>query len=227
MNPKVLQFAALGLMAFSLAGGQVIPKAMVEGLAAEGFSVREKSQDDLLEWARKNLDSSAGALLELSGDVDPEIRMRSHEILKKLSDEDYLSDGQGYVGITMVEEILKAGPDGKPGAGIRISRVLRDSPADSSGLRVGDLIIALDGQAWEGRGAMNAFMEAIAGKKPRVEVVLTIRRDAGEPIDITVKLGKRPVAELQNARGDLQMLDKQAKEEHFREWLKRLKSKRD
>ena len=127
----------------------------------------------------------------------------------------------------MREEILKAGPDGKPAAGIRISRVLRDSPADSSGLRVGDLIIALDGQAWEGRGAMNAFMEAIAGKKPRVEVVLTIRRDAGEAIDITVKLGKRPVAELQNARGDLQMLDKQAKEEHFREWLKRLKSKRD
>ena len=64
-------------------------------------------------------------------------------------------------------------------------------------------------------------MERVAGKKPLMDVVLTIRRDAAEPIEIKVKLGKRPISELQNALGSIEMMDRQAKDEHYRKWLKR------
>lgn len=227
MKTRAFLLVALFQVALPLSGKEELPPVILEGLTSDVFSVREKSQVSLLEWAREMPESRAGILLGLSKDEDPEIRKRAAENLRRLSDEDYLSDGQGYLGIMMAEEMLNAGPDGKPGAGIRISMVMRDSPADSSGLKVGDLVVALDGKAWDEPGALDAFMKTVAGKKPLMDVVLTVRRAAPEPIEIRVKLGKRPVADLQSATGNIQMLDKQAKDQHFREWLKRHKAAQD
>jgi predicted metalloprotease with PDZ domain len=228
MKTRALLLVALFQAALPLSGKEELPPVILEGLTSDVFSVREKAQVSLLEWAREIPQSRTATLLKLSNDEDPEIRKRAAEILRQLSDEDYLSDGQGYLGIMMAEEMLNAGPDGKPGAGIRISMVMKDSPADSSGLKVGDLVVALDGKTWdEPGGALDAFMQTVAGKKPLMDVVLTVRRAAPEPIEIRVKLGKRPVADLQSATGNIQMLDKQAKDQHFREWLKRHKSAHD
>lgn len=206
---------------------EIVPKSLLEGLASEDYSVREHTQEEILEWARQNPEARAGSIVALSTAEDPEIRKRSEEVIRKLSDDDYLSDGQGYLGINMLEETLKAGPDGKPGVGIRILNVMRDSPSHVAGIKAGDLIIALDGKKWQDEGAVNAFMETIAKKKPLANVVLTIRRDAADPVEIAVKLGKRPIPDLRAARQDIGLLDKQAKEEHFREWLKRQKLDQD
>ncbi len=222
MNKKAPIFAAFFLMVASLVRGDVVPPELIVGLAAEDFTVREKSQISLLLWAKEKPEARAILLAKLSADEDPEIRKRTYEILRALSDDDYLSDGQGYLGIMMAEEILKAAPDAKPVAGIRVSHVVKESPAAISGLKADDLIIALEGKQWMQQEALNAFMEAIAGKKPLSNVVLTIRRDAADPFDVTVKLGKRPVQDLSYLSGDLQLLDKRAKDEHFREWLKHL-----
>lgn len=226
MNARLLLFLSLFLAARLPSLGEPIPPEIVSRLASEIFLDREKSQEELLGWAREKSETRAVSLVTLLADEDPEIRKRSYEILRQLSDEDYLSDGQGYLGIMMGEEMLQAGLNGMPGAGIRISRVIKGSPADSSGLKAGDLIIALDGAAWGKQGALDAFMEKIAKKKPMADAVLTIRRNAPEPIDITVKLGKRPIPDLSLA-ADPQALDMQAKDEHFRQWLKCLKSDRE
>ena len=222
MKARALLFVASLLSAMPLMGaGEEVPPGLLQGLSSEEFSVREKSQVDLLVWAREKPEIRAKVLFHLSIHADPEIRKRSAVILRELSDEDYLSDGQGYVGIMMTEEVLNAGPDGRAGAGMRINRVMKGSPADLAGLKFGDLIVALDGKTWHEPGAINVFMETVAGKKPLMDVVLTIRRDAAEPIEIKVKLGKRPISELQNALGSIEMMDRQAKDEHYRKWLKR------
>lgn len=227
MITRWLLFISLLFTSAHHSQGERVPRKMLGGLVSEVFLDREKSQQELLGWARQKSETRAAALVSLLADEDPEIRKRSSEILRQLSDEDYLSDGQGYLGIMMGEEMLQAAPDGRAGLGIRISRVIKGSPADSSGLKAGDLIIALDGKAWGNQGALDVFMETIAKKKPLADAVLTIRRNAPEPIDVTVKLGKRPIPDLRLAREDPQTLDMQAKDAHFKEWLKRLKPDRE
>lgn len=222
MKARALLFFASILSSVALLGAEEgVPPDLLRGLTSDDFSVREKSQSDLLGWAREKSETRGRIVYALSIDEDPEVRKRSSEILRELSDEDYLSDGQGYLGITMAEEMLNGGADGEARMGIRISMVMKGSPADSAGLKAGDLVVALDGAVWKDPGAINVFMEAVASKKPQTNVVLSIRRDAEEPIDIKVKLGKRPVPDLQSALGSIEMMDKQAKDEHFRKWLKR------
>lgn len=223
MNIRSLLLSALLAAVTQLSCAEGLPPGLLAGLASENFSAREKSQQELLGWAREKSAKRAAPLLGLLADEDPEIRKRSSEILRQLSDDDYLSNGQGYLGIMMGEEMFQEVPDGKLRAGIRISRVIDGSPADLSGLKAGDMITALDGKAWEEQGALDAFMGTIAGKKPLSDAVLTIRRNAPEQMEITVKLGKRPIPDLNLSREDPQILDMQAKDEHYKEWLKRLK----
>lgn len=223
----MLRFASLLLGAFPVLGVEEPPKVFVDGLTSEDFTAREKSQKDLLDWCREKRTPRAAAVSELSTDEDPEIRKRASEILRELSDEDYLSEGQGYLGVSLLEEMLNAGPDGKARVGVRILAVLRGSPADTAGLKEGDLILAIDGKSWTEAGAINVLMDEIAKRKPLVNIVLTVSREAPEPLEITAKLGKRPIPDLRAATGDLQMLDKQAKDEHFRQWLKLQKEQRE
>lgn len=224
MNKRVPLSAAMLLISAFLVWGEAVPPEMFAGLSSEEFPVREKSQESLLLWAREKPSTRAASLADLPSDEDPEIRKRSYEVLRALSDDDYMSDGQGYLGIMMAEEILNAAAEGKPAVGIRISYVMKESPASTAGLKAGDLIIALDGKSWSQEGAINVFMEVIAAKKPLVDVVLTVSRGAAEPAAVTVKLGKRPVPDLRDVSGDLQLLDKRAKDEHYSEWMKRLKA---
>jgi len=120
----------------------------------------------------------------------------------------------------MAEEAFPADEAGQQRIGIRIRGVMRGSPADEAGLKAGDLILGLDGETWNKVGSVNIFTDTIGRKKPLVEVVLSVKRQAGETEDIKVKLGKRPVEDLLMARGDIELLDKHAKDQHFREWLK-------
>ncbi|QTN33136.1 serine protease [Akkermansiaceae bacterium] len=222
MIPRALLSATLLVVAATVSFGDAIPADLLGGLSSEEFQVREKAQEDLLGWAREKPDVRAASLADLPKNEDPEIRKRSHEILRALSDDDYMTEGQGYLGIMMGEEILNGAAGEKPAAAIRISYVMKESPASAAGLKVGDLILSLDGKSWPAEGALDAFMQSVAAKKPLVNVVLKVRRGAGEPIEITVKLGKRPVPDLRDATGDLQLLDKRAREEHFGAWLERL-----
>ncbi len=222
MASKIRLSLSLLFLTSRLLAENPLPKDLVSGLASEDFSERERSQAELLDWSNRNPKEAAAALLGLSkAKGDPEIRKRSLEILKSLAMADYLADGKGYLGILMGEEILAAGAAGEPPMGIRVLDVMPGSPAKNADLRQGDLIIALDGKGWKGVGASIEFGNMIAAKKPMVEVKLTVKRDAGNPIEIVVKLGKRPIADLQAAGGeDLRKLEEQAEERHFREWLK-------
>lgn len=220
MIMSVSRFIPLAFLVAVLHGGEAPPAKLIEGLASEEFALRETAQAELQVWAMESPKTSASELLKLSQSTDdPEIRKRAEAVLKVLAEADYLSDGQGYIGILMQEEILEGGAEGEPPMGIRVLDVMPGTPAEKADLRAGDIITALDGKGWKGIGAVTEFGETVAAKKPLVEVKLTIRRGGAEPLDINVKLGKRPIPDLRAAGGDLQKLEERAKERHFKQWL--------
>lgn len=221
MTARVISILLLVPVVCQLQGQETPPADLIKNLGSEEFVSRENAQAELLVWALKHPRPATPEFLRLyREDDDPEVRKRALAILKALADADYLSDGQGYLGILMQEEPIEAEQGGKLRFGIRILDVMQGSPAEQAGLKMGDVIISLDGKGWEELGALTVFSEAVAAKKPLVEVILMVKRVQGDPIGITVKLGKRPIPDLR-AGGDLGLLELQAKERHFKQWLKK------
>jgi carboxyl-terminal processing protease len=71
------------------------------------------------------------------------------------------------------------------GGGIQIEYLFPDQPAEKAGIRVGDLIVKVDGQDVTDMNVMEAI-SLIRGPRDS-EVLLTILRDGGEPFDLKVK----------------------------------------
>ena len=88
---------------------------------------------------------------------------------------------EGYLGVELGER-----RDG--GQGAVITAVTAGTPAAEVGIEAGDLIVAADGSAIDGRTGLIA---AIRDLGPGDSTTLTILRD-GEPIEITVTLVERP-----------------------------------
>lgn len=73
-------------------------------------------------------------------------------------------------------------------AGVIIASVLRNGPAWRAGLRVGDIILKMNGQeVYDSIG----FLNQIAPLAPREEVTLLFMRD-GKTREVTVQIGTRP-----------------------------------
>ena len=226
MTVTIRRALPLFLLVSSLLGEEPLPDHLVRGMSSEVFSERESAQADLMEWSMKHPNAATPALLKLSeSDEDPEVRKRCLAVLRAVATADYLSDGQGYIGILMQEEMLEPGDENGVPMGIRVLNVMPGTPAEKADLRAGDMIMALDGKGWKGVGAVTEFGESIAAKKPLVEVIFTVQRAGGDPMDIKVKLGKRPIEDLRAARGDLRLLEERAMERHFNEWLRKQKAK--
>jgi serine/threonine-protein kinase len=87
--------------------------------------------------------------------------------------------GRPYVGVALGDE--------PGGGGAVITEVVAGSPGEAAGLKAGDLITALDGQAVSNR---QALVDAIAAKSPGDTVAFTVQR----VLDIPVTLGTQPGA---------------------------------
>jgi putative serine protease PepD len=74
------------------------------------------------------------------------------------------------------------------GTGARISRVFPGTPAAKAGLKVGDLVTALNGKSITSADALTA---AVSNGKPGDTITLTIRR-GGATKQVSVTLGVRP-----------------------------------
>ncbi|MEO6959158.1 MAG: trypsin-like peptidase domain-containing protein [Burkholderiaceae bacterium] len=72
--------------------------------------------------------------------------------------------------------------------GVIIARVLKDGPAWRAGIRVGDIVLKLNGQAVHDT---IEFLNQIAPLPPKQQVALTIAR-SGKTQVVTVEVGRRP-----------------------------------
>ena len=85
-----------------------------------------------------------------------------------------------YLGITI--------GDGASGCGAQVSAVKAGSPAASAGLKAGDVITAIDGNAVATADDLTAKVSA---HQPGDKVTLTVTRN-GSTLKIDVTLGTRP-----------------------------------
>ncbi|HTK69920.1 MAG TPA: PDZ domain-containing protein [Candidatus Eisenbacteria bacterium] len=129
--------------------------------------------------------------------------------------EAYGSVRRGFLGVQ-----LKRGPaTPSDSLGIMVANVVPGSPADSSGLRVGDRILAVDGQEAHTADDLTALVRAM---RPGDDVELTVlRKDDIFPIRVVLgaaftnpPVGPRPSREeeIRRAKTDLNQLEMQKRQ---------------
>lgn len=199
------------------------PDGTLEDFKSEDFRTRETAQASLLEWSRKNPGIAMDRLFDLSQKADdPEVRERCLSVLRELVGDEYLKEGEGYIGIRMLDETGTIPDDPKPRSLIRILQVVPDSPAHEAGLKFNDLIAGLGDRVWRDVPASQSFMQTVKEFKPATRITLRIVRD-GKLMDVPVKLGRRPLYAdnpfLDESQVDLEAAEKAAKEAYFRRWM--------
>jgi len=225
-------FPGLALVSAWLIGlcaAENIPDEFLRDLKSEEFKVREEAEMRLRDWSRQDPKSRVYHVLDQARNApDPEVRQRSHNVLYALAMDDYLNDGEGFIGIQM--NAIRAevpGEDGNPREVIIITRVLRDTPAREAGLRVGDMIASVNGENLAAQGALLSFQNTIRAIKPGTEARFGIIRD-GELIELDLTLGRRPPEQQARFFGqpmpDMNELAKREQDRFFKEWLQNLEN---
>ncbi len=210
--------------------GAELPAKAFSNLGSHQFREREAAQLELLQWARANPEPAMTELLKESyGANDPEVRERCLNVLRDLVMDEYLNEGKGYIGIGLREEIANVPGDPKPRSVIRVTNVQPGSPGERAGLKFNDLVVGLEREIWYETNARPLFQQKIMDTKPNTEVVLKVLRN-DEPIDITVKLIRRPVIAdtlpFNAPNVDPEGPERAAKEAYFRLWLSERKSRK-
>lgn len=104
--------------------------------------------------------------------------------------------GGGYLGVQLIEvsneNFAKFGL--RDVRGVAVEKVVDNSPAAAAGLRDGDVIVKLDGEAITSSRKLTRLISEIA---PDHQVRLTIVRGGNEQ-DVTATIGKRPTPEFEN-----------------------------
>jgi len=221
--------AMLFIVTSCLGWSSQLPSQAMLDLKSSEFRIRETAQQDLLAWGRRNPEQ---AMTELLGQAqlanDPEVRERCMTILRSLVTDEYMKEGEGYIGIALAlkDEIVTVPGDQRPRNAIRVVEVREDTPGHQAGIRMNDLIVGLGKDVWHEVEASPLFREKIKSMKPNSNAELTILR-AGVLIELDVKLGRRPLMAdsfLNGRNFDPDASERAAKEAYFRRWLSQRKA---
>jgi len=101
-------------------------------------------------------------------------------------------EGRAYIGVGLdlepLPEILYKHLGLEPGQGVRVSNVMRNSPADEAGLEKDDIVIAFNGRVIEPPDSLiDALAEASVGDEVTLEVI-----HRGDRKTVELKLGEMP-----------------------------------
>ena len=170
-----------------------VPQELVDGLGDESYQLREKAEQELAQWAKKNGEKGLDVLSDLKKKVQsPEVKSRLDNVISGTVIFKAIPGTRGYMGIVLIPELGAVG----------IVRVIPNSPAAKSGLQPNDKIIRLDGinLAKKNNGAdeaMEFVKRYVKSKKSGEKLTLLIVRN-GKKLSKTLKL-----ADYDNERGPL------------------------
>lgn len=190
-------------------------------------------EDFIQTDAAINPGNSGGALVNLNGEVigiNTAIASRTGgymgvgfaipiNMAKKIMN-DIVTKGKvsrGFLGIqiqNMNESIAKGLRVDNPNSGIIVGDVVKDSPADKSGIKRYDVILDLNGKEVVD---VNSFRNTIAANNPGDTAKLTVLRD-GKKLNVTIKLAEMDT----NIKSEKSSQDTEAKEELAQEPDKKL-----
>ncbi len=184
--------------------GQTVTMGIISAKGRAGLGI-ERFEDFIQTDAAINQGNSGGALIDSRGELvgintailsgqtggNQGIGFAIPANLARNIMDQILKKGKvsrGYMGILPQEltpEMAKAFnmPNGK---GVAVAQVEPSSPAEKAGLKVGDVITAVNGEAVED---VNAFRLQVAGFAPSTTVHLKVARE-GKTLDVAVTLGE-------------------------------------
>lgn len=205
---------------------EALPAKLLEELKDKDFKTREAAQSALLDWALKHRNGTADLLYaQYRHAENPEQRERCFEVLRHLVDEEYHTQGSGFIGIKMLDAVRVRPPgENEDRAAVSISEVLEGMAADQAGLKAGDLVLGMDDAPFKGGSATADLRERVMNLKPGTRVKLQVMRQ-DKLMDIVVTLGRRPAwsgtPSLENDPAKAAEVEKKARDEYFRLWLMR------
>jgi serine protease Do len=195
--------------------GQTVTMGIISAKGRGGLGI-ERFEDFIQTDAAINRGNSGGALIDTKGElVGINTAILSGEtggnqgigfaipanMARNIMDQ-ILKKGKvsrGYMGILPQEltpDMAKA--FGMPnGHGVAVAQVTANSPAEKAGMKVGDVITAINGNPVED---VNTFRLAVAGFAPGTTVHLKIARN-GQNLDIPVNLGEYNLEAEGNGKG--------------------------
>jgi C-terminal processing protease CtpA/Prc len=93
--------------------------------------------------------------------------------------------GRPLLGVQLVEvtDELREHLGGRDGEGVLVSKVVSGSPAEDAGIRVGDLIVGLDG---DDVGSVGDLRQGLSGKQGETFDVDVIRDGRPESVRVTI-----------------------------------------
>jgi serine protease Do len=94
---------------------------------------------------------------------------------------------RGWLGVAVQDPAPEEGRRGQP-RGVLVTGVERGSPAARAGLRVGDQVLAVNGERVE---TANALVRGVAAIPPGQTARLSVLRE-GRALEITAQIGRRP-----------------------------------
>ena len=194
----------------------------IKRLGNEKYKVRTTAQDALLKWGNRNLDEGIEALYEVyRTSDDPEVRLRSRQVLRRLVIVKQPFDGQGYLGIQMdTHRVMDANGELQPA--VLITMVREGTAAEVAKLQANDLITGVDDVVFNDLLPTRMFSDYIKSKRPGDEIVLHVRRGE-QSLDLTASLRRRsPLLDQVTQWGTQLELppQEQLDEADFQDWLR-------
>lgn len=182
--------------------GQTVTQGIVSATGRTGLGVNV-FEDFIQTDAAINPGNSGGALVDATGElvgINTMIYSRSggsmgigfaipNAIVQKVM-ADIIATGRvnrGWLGIEIGRTITDPRALDSEN-GVMVAGITAGGPADRAGLQVGDVIVAIDGQAVDDA---NTLIAKIAQKSPNSQLPVQITRQ-GSPLTIVATLGQRP-----------------------------------
>lgn len=183
--------------------GQTVTQGIVSATGRTGLGMN--TYEDFIQTdAAINPGNSGGALVDAQGrlvGINTMIYSRSggsmgigfaipNTIVKKVM-QDIIATGKvsrGWLGIEIGQVDDDTKQQGTLQQGALVASVMPNAPADTAGLQVGDVIVAIDGVAVN---TPHALIQSIAQKSPNTSSILDVVRK-GQSLKLQVNLGERP-----------------------------------
>ena len=170
-----------------------LPEGIIESLGHEDFKKRHAGQRELLMWGKEDLQGSIKVLYRIYREADnPEVRLRSREVLKALVILKQPLPGQGYLGIQMDTARWKD-EEGMMRPAVLITEVRKGTAADLAKLKADDLITGLDDVQFDDLAPTRRLADYIKSKGPGDKIVLKVKRGK-DHLELTASLRRRPAA---------------------------------
>ncbi|MDX1680188.1 MAG: PDZ domain-containing protein, partial [Akkermansiaceae bacterium] len=132
----------------------------------------------------------------------------------------YARHGKGFIGIGMDDIMVEIPGEQNPVPAVVITRIIEGMAAEKAGLKVGEVVVGIDGKRWPAP-ATEPMRKQVMDLKPMTKIEMQILRD-GKIENVEVTLVRRPLEAdnlmLERMPGRARKAEQDRWEKFFREW---------